>query len=74
MNCLYGIKDFIARNRAKIGGLGLALWMALQANAGYQEWAAQHRMFDDLVVAAVAYITGSGAHKSDSYQRDKQGK
>jgi hypothetical protein len=61
--------DVIARNRAKLGGLFLAMWGVAQTD---QALIAKHPRLNAYVAAAVTYVFASGRHKSDQYQRDQQ--
>lgn len=63
--------DAVMRNRAKLGGLFLALWGVAQADPFLTE---KHPRWNAYLGAAVAYVMASGLHKSDQYHRDQQAK
>jgi hypothetical protein len=63
------LRDFVARNRRWIGGLGMALWTVAQ---GDQQLVAAHPRLMMYAGAVAAYVLASGIHKDDKFQQAKQ--
>jgi hypothetical protein len=64
--------DFFARNRARIGGALSTIYVAISQID--PQLLAAHPKISGYAAIAIGLILGSGAFKSDSYQRDIQGK